>query len=99
MWKTIVPVLTGFGWFLAASALGADKPKDDACIAVVRLSGGDGGSFDRFTVAKDRSWEFKPQGAASKKGKLSAKDLNRWVTEIEDAGLYTVKSDPLLGDT
>ena len=99
MWKTIAPVLTGICWFLAASTQTADEPKaDDAFIAIVRFSGGDGGSFDRFIVAKDGKWEFKPQGGASKKGKLSAEDLKKWRKEIEDAGLNTVKSDPLLGD-
>ena len=99
MWKTVAPVLTGIGLFLAVSALAADKPKaDDAfVIAIVRFSGGDGGSFDRFTVAKDGSWEFKPQGGTSKKGKLSAEDLKKWFKEIEDAGLDTVKSDPQRG--
>jgi hypothetical protein len=100
MWKKFAFVLTGICWFLAVSTLTADKPKaDDAFIGIGRFSGGDGGNFDRFTVAKDGSWEFKPQGGASKKGKLSAEVLNKWVKEIEDAGLYRVKSDPLLGDT
>jgi hypothetical protein len=99
MWKTVAPILTGICSFLMASAPAADKPKGDDTfvIAIVRFSGGDGGNFDQFTVAKDGSWEFKLQGGTSKKGKLSAKDLNKWVKEIEDAGLYTVKSDPSRG--
>jgi hypothetical protein len=53
----------------------------------------------RFTVAKDGSWEFKPQKGESKKGKLGADDLNKWLKVIEDGGLDKVKSNPRLGAT
>ena len=103
MWKTATPLLTGIWLFLPVLALAADKTEaDDAFVIVIASSGGfvapDGPiTHYRFTVAKDGSWEFKPQEGESKKGKLSADDLNQWVKAIEDGGLYKVKSDPLLG--
>lgn len=51
----------------------------------------------RFTVARNGDWEFKPQNGEAKNGKLRADDLNRWVKDIEDGGLYEVESDPELG--
>src|SRR4051794_26884965 len=51
----------------------------------------------RFTVAKNGNWEFKPQNAEARKGKLGADDFNRWVKDIEDGGLYEVESNPELG--
>jgi hypothetical protein len=95
MSKTIAPFFAGIWVFLAVSGRAADKPKADHrfAIAIERFAGGDGGNVDRFTVASDGSWEFKPQGGQSIKGKLTAADLSRWVKGIEDAGLYTVKSD------
>jgi hypothetical protein len=99
MGKTVTPILTGICLFLAVPALAAGKPKaDDAfVIAIERFYCCDHSYFDRFTVAKDGSWEFKPPSGESKKGKLSANDLDKWVKEIEDGGLYTVKSGPHRG--
>ena len=103
MWKMATPLLAGIGLFLAVPALAADKTEaDDTFLIAVARSGGfvapDGPiTHYHFTVAKDGSWEFKPQDGESKKGKLSADDLNQWVKAIEDGGLYKVKSDPLLG--
>jgi hypothetical protein len=102
MWKTVTPLLTGICLFLAGLALAADKTEaDDALVIAIERSAGfvapDGPiTHYRFTVAKDGSWEFKPQDGESKKGKLSADDLNQWVKAIEDGGLSKVKSDPLL---
>ena len=103
MWKIATPLLAGIGLFLVVPALATDKTEadDTFVIAIARSSGfvtPDGPiTHYRFTVAKDGSWEFKPQEGESKKGKLSADDLNQWVKAIEDGGLYKVKSDPLLG--
>ena len=103
MLKTVTPLLTGLWLFLPVLALAADKTEaDDAFVIVIARSGGfvapDGPiTHYRFTVAKDGSWEFKPQEGESRKGKLSADDLEQWVKTIEDGGLYKVKSDPLLG--
>jgi hypothetical protein len=104
MWKTVAPIVTGICLFLAGRALAADKTEvDDAYVIAIQRSNG----FDvapckptshyRFTVARDGSWEFMPLKGESKKGKLNAADLNKWVKEIENGGLYKVKSDPLLG--
>lgn len=52
----------------------------------------------RFSVAKDGSWEFKPtQKGETKKGKLGADDVNKWVKDIEAGGLHKLKSNPRLG--
>lgn len=52
----------------------------------------------RFTVAKDGGWEFIPaQKSGIKKGKLGADEVKTWVKDIEDGGLYKVKSNPALG--
>jgi hypothetical protein len=50
-----------------------------------------------FTVANDGNWEFKPQKGEAKKGTLRADDFNKWIKDIEDGGLYRVKSNPELG--
>jgi hypothetical protein len=104
MWKTVTPLLTGICLFLTVLALAADKTQaDDAfVIAIERSAGFDVAPYGpiahyRFTVARDGSWQFKPQEGESRKGKLSADDLEQWVKTIEDGGLYKVKSDPLLG--
>lgn len=99
MGKTVPPILAGICLFLAVPALAADKPNaDDAfVIAVERFYCCDHSYFDRFTVAEDGSWEFKPPSGESRKGKLGANDLDEWVKEIEDGGLYTVKSGPHRG--
>jgi len=99
MVKTVPPVLTGICLFLVAPALAADKPKgDDAfVVAIERFYCCDHSYFDRFTVAKDGSWEFRPPSGQPRKGKLSANDLDKWVKEIEDGGPYTVKSGPHRG--
>jgi hypothetical protein len=100
MWKTLAPVLAGIWMLLATVALAADRPEAESfVIAIERFAGGDGADLDRFTVAADGSWEFKPQGGEPTKGKLSADAVSRWVKEIEDGGLYTVKSDPDRGGT
>src|SRR6516162_8094095 len=101
MGKTITPVLACIWLSLAGQALAAGKIKaDDAfVIAIERFEGGDGGNLDRFRVAKDGSWEFKPQGGKSRKGKVRVEDLTKWVKEIEAGGLYQVKSNPDLGGT
>jgi hypothetical protein len=103
MLKTVALLLSGICLSLAAPAQAEDKAKaDDAfVIAIDRSAGSDVApdgpiSHYRFTVAKDGSWEFKPREGKSKKGKLSADDLNQWVKTIEDGGLHKVKSDPLL---
>jgi hypothetical protein len=51
----------------------------------------------RFTVLKDGSWEFKPLKGESRNGELGAEDLDQWVKDIEDGGLYRVESNPELG--
>src|SRR5262245_26052264 len=86
------------------SAASADDPKkgDDAVVIVIERGGGfvdpakDPLAHYQFTVAKDGSWEFKPL-KGSKKGKLKADDLKKWVKEIEDGGLAKLKSNPSLG--
>jgi hypothetical protein len=103
MWKMLAPVLTGICLSLAAPAPVADKPKvDDAFVIALDRSGGFVApdspiTHYRFTMAKDGSWEFKPQAGEPKRGKISIEDLNKWVKQIEDGGLYTVKSNPELG--
>jgi hypothetical protein len=101
MGKAVAHILTGICLFLAAPVLAADTTgaDDSLVIAVVRSDGGEVAptgptTHYRFTVAKDGSWEFVPQKGTPKKGKLSADDLSKWVKEIEDGGLYKVKSDP-----
>src|SRR5262249_61203145 len=82
----------------------ADDPKrgDDAIVSVIERGGGfvdpgkDPSAHYQFTVAKEGSWEFKPL-KGSKKGKLKADDLKKWVKEIEDGGLAKLKSNPSLG--
>jgi hypothetical protein len=101
MWKPISPILTGMCLLLAASTPAADQAKaDDALVlAFERSYGGDGADVDKFTVAKDGIWKFTPQSGEGKHGKLSVADLHQWVKEIENGGLYKVKSNPGLGGT
>jgi hypothetical protein len=80
------------------------KKKDDAFVFAIERGAGftDPQQYKpidhyRFTVAKDGSWEFKPQKRGFKKGKLGADDLNKWVKDIEDGGFDKVKSNPRLG--
>jgi len=53
--------------------------------------------YYRFTVVKDGIWELEPLKGESRKGKLSAEDLDEWLEAIEDGGLDEVESDPMLG--
>ena len=53
--------------------------------------------YYRFTVAENGNWEFTPLKGGAKTGKLGADDLEKWVKDIEDGGLYTVDSNPDLG--
>jgi hypothetical protein len=48
-------------------------------------------------VAKDGAWELKPLKGKSKKGKVGADDVNKWVKEIKEGGFDKLKSNPSLG--
>ena len=56
-------------------------------------------AFDsyEFTVRKNGNWEFTAPNCRTKRGKLDAHDLDEWVKDIEDGGLYEVESNPELG--
>ena len=56
-------------------------------------------AFDyyEFTVRKNGNWEFTAPNCKTKRGKLDADDLDEWVKDIEDGGLYEVESNPELG--
>lgn len=75
---------------------------NDAFVIDVFRSGGNGPqtkAIDHysFTVAKNGNWEFRPPKHEGKAGKLGADELNRWIKEMEDGGLYEVESNPHLG--
>lgn len=76
--------------------------KNDAFVIAVDRSAGfraeaEAIDYYRFTVAGNGDWEFTPLKGEAKKGKLGADDLDKWVRDIEDGGLYTVESNPELG--
>ena len=86
------------------SAYADDVKKDDAFVIAIERGAGLTApnrtrpiDHYRFTVAKDGSWDFKPQRGESKKGKLGADDLSKWVKDIEDGELGKIKSNPRLG--
>jgi hypothetical protein len=92
---------TGFSMLPGVAAAGEPK-KADAVLAVER-----GGGFVNpdvspfahywFTVAKDGAWEFKPLKGPSRKGKLGADDITKWLKAIHDAGFQKLESNPALG--
>ena len=55
----------------------------------------------QFTVLKDSSrefsWELDPLKGESRKGTLSAEELDDWLRDIVEDGLYEVQSNPELG--
>jgi len=76
--------------------------KNDAFVIAVDRSAGFKGhaepiDYYRFTVDAKGNWEFKPLKGEARMGKLGAEDLDKWVRDIEDGGLYTVESNPDLG--
>jgi hypothetical protein len=75
--------------------------KNDAfVIAVDRSAGMRGGkAIDhyRFKVDEKGNWEFTPLKGEARMGKLGADELDKWIRDIEDGGLYTVRSNPDLG--
>src|SRR5262245_35411720 len=87
--------------FGAASAEGPKKA--DAAVIVIERGGGfvdparSPLAHYWFTVAKDGTWELKPLQGDSKKGKLGADDVSKWVKTIKDGGFDQLKSNPALG--
>jgi len=93
--------LASIGFVSAAQA--ADTDDANLVIAIDRSAGFTSAErarpidHYRFTVVKDGGWVFKPVKGESRKGKLGAEDLKRWLEAIEDGGLYTVESNLMLG--
>jgi hypothetical protein len=86
---------------LGASA--GDPKKPAGAILVIERGGGlvdpakNPFAHYGFTVAKDGAWELKALRGESRKGKLGADAVARWVKEIEDGGFHKLKSNPSLG--
>ncbi len=79
-----------------------DAKKSDALLSIERGGGfvnPDDNPFAHygFTLAKDGAWELKPLKGATKKGKLDAGDVMKWVKAIDDGGFQKLKSNPALG--
>jgi hypothetical protein len=82
----------------------ADDVKNDAgiVIAIYRSAGNKNPEritpidYYQFTVIMDGKWEFKPLKGESRKGRLDAEDLDKWLKAIE-ADLDEVESNPMLG--
>jgi hypothetical protein len=88
----------------APGAAPADEPKKaEAAVIVIERGGGlvdpdkSPLAHYRFTVAKDGAWELKPLRGETRKGKLKAADVDKWVKEIDSGGLGKLKSNPSLG--
>lgn len=104
--RSLLALMASIGFVSVTDAVYADdvKKNDDGIVIAIDRSAGNKDpeltkpiDYYRFTVVKDGSWEFKPLKGESKKGKLGAEDLNKWLEAIEDGGLDTVKSNPSLG--
>jgi hypothetical protein len=82
---------------------GGPKKGDDAAVIAIERGGGlvdpakSPLAYYWFTVAKNGAWQFKPLKGDTRKGKLGADDVARWVKEIEDGGFAKLKSNPALG--
>ena len=89
--------------FMASIGLVSVTSAADIVIAIDRSAGFTNSELTkpmdhyRFTVVKDGSWELKPLKGESRKGTLGAEDLDKWLEAIEEGGLDTVESDPMLG--
>jgi len=103
---SLLVLMASIGFVSVTEVPNADdvKTKDDGIVIAIDRSAGFTNpeltkpiDHYRFTVIKDGSWEFKPQKGESKKGKLGAEDLNKWLKAIEDGGLDKVESNPMLG--
>jgi hypothetical protein len=97
----ILLVLASLPMLSDGAAAGGAK-KGDAILAIQRGGGfvnPDANPFAHysFSVAKDGAWELKPLKGPSKKGKLGADEIGKWLKAIEDAGFRTMKSNPALG--
>ncbi len=103
---SLLVLIASIGFVSVTDAAYADdvKKNDDGIVMAIDRSAGNKDpdftepiDYYRFTVVKDGSWQFKPLKGESRKGKLGAEDLNKWLEAIEDGGLHTVKSNPSLG--
>lgn len=76
---------------------GGQQKGDEAAVIAIQRGGGfvdpakSPLAYYWFTVAKDGAWEFKPLKGDTRKGKLGADDVAKWVKEIEDGGFGKLK--------
>ena len=96
--------LCSFGWAgQGVFKTKDDEPKGPVTIIAIQRGGGfvdpakDPLAYYDFTVARDGSWELKPLKGESKKGKLGADGVKKWLKEIKDGGFDKLKSNPSLG--